>query len=42
VEEPLKINTDMNAAQRQERALAIMKKVGLSRMHLPQTLSPND
>ncbi len=31
LEEPLKINTDMNAAQRQERALAIMAKVGLSR-----------
>ena len=31
LEEPLKINTDMNAAKRQERALAIMTKVGLSR-----------
>jgi len=31
LEEPLKINTDMNATQRQERALAIMAKVGLSR-----------
>lgn len=31
LEEPLKINTNMNAAQRQERALAIMAKVGLSR-----------
>ncbi len=31
LEEPLKINTDLNAVQRQERALAIMAKVGLSR-----------
>jgi len=33
LEEPLKINTGMNAGQRQERALAIMEKVGLSREH---------
>ncbi len=31
LEEPLKINTGLNAVQRQERALAIMAKVGLSR-----------
>ena len=31
LEEPLKINTKMTATQRQERALAIMAKVGLSR-----------
>ena len=30
LEEPLKINTAMNASQRQEHALAIMAKVGLS------------
>jgi len=30
LEEPVKINTDLNAAQRREKSLAMMKKVGLS------------
>ncbi len=33
LEEPLKINTSLNADQRREKALAMMAKVGLSREH---------